>query len=57
MKSGWAIKKLGEVCEASNGLWKGKKGPFRKIAVLRSTNFTKECQLDLYSSVEVGRAA
>ena len=53
MKSGWAIKKLGEVCEASNGLWKGKKGPFRKIAVLRSTNFTKECQLDLSDVVYI----
>ena len=53
MKSGWVIKKLGEVCEASNGLWKGKKGPFRKIAVLRSTNFTKECQLDLSDVVYI----
>lgn len=47
MKEGWKIKKLGEVCDSINGLWKGKKGPFVTVGVLRSTNFTKDCRLNL----------
>ena len=46
-KDGWVEKKLGEVCEASNGLWKGKKPPYKKIAVIRNTNFSKDCKLNL----------
>ncbi|MCX8472609.1 MAG: restriction endonuclease subunit S, partial [Sediminibacterium sp.] len=42
----WEIKKLGEVCVFSNGLWIGKKPPFQKVGVIRNTNFTKDCQLD-----------
>ncbi len=43
---GWEIKKLGEVCEFSNGLWTGKKMPFQTVGVIRNTNFTKDCLLD-----------
>lgn len=47
MKQGWEIKKLGEVCNVINGLWVGKKEPFINIAVIRNTNFSKDCQLQL----------
>ena len=30
-----------------NGIWKGKKGPFKECAVVRNTNFTKDGHLDL----------
>ena len=46
MKSGWGTKKLGEVCETFNGIWKGSKPPLRNVGVIRSTNFTKECGFD-----------
>ena len=42
----WEVKKLGEVCEFLNGLWKGKKPPFIKVGVIRNTNFTKDGKLD-----------
>jgi len=35
----YPTKKLGEVCEFQNGLWTGKKPPYKKVAVLRNTNF------------------
>ena len=47
MKQGWEIKKLGEVCDVLNGLWIGKKEPFVNICVIRNTNFTKDCKLNL----------
>ena len=47
MKQGWEIKKLVEVCNVINGLWVGKKEPFINIAVIRNTNFSKDCQLQL----------
>lgn len=43
----WEWKKLGDVCSQINGLWKGKKPPFTKVGVIRNTNFTKDCLLDL----------
>lgn len=46
MKQGWEIKKLGEICDFGNGLWKGKKPPFINVGVVRNTNFTKEGELD-----------
>ena len=46
MKEGWEIKKLDEVCEVFNGLWKGKKEPFIEVGVIRNTNFTKNGFLD-----------
>ncbi len=47
MKESWEIKKLGEVCDVLNGLWTGKKEPFVNICVIRNTNFTKDCKLNL----------
>ena len=38
-KDGWHAKPLEEIATFSNGLWKGKKGPFRKAKILRNTNF------------------
>lgn len=46
MKAGWQSKTLEEVCEFSNGLWKGEKGPFINVGVIRNTNFTKDGALD-----------
>lgn len=47
MKQGWTYKKLGEVTTTINGLWTGKKPPFINVAVIRNTNFTKDCKLDM----------
>ncbi len=46
MKKGWKTKTLEEVCQFSNGLWKGEKPPFVKVGVIRNTNFTKDGTLD-----------
>ena len=46
MKEGWEKKKLREVCEVINGLWKGKKEPFMNVGVIRNANFTKDCKLN-----------
>jgi type I restriction enzyme S subunit len=46
MKKGWKTKTLEEVCQFSNGLWKGEKPPFVNVGVIRNTNFTKEGTLD-----------
>ena len=46
MKNGWQTKTLEEVCQFSNGLWKGEKPPFVNVGVIRNTNFTKEGTLD-----------
>lgn len=47
MREGWEYKKLGEICNVINGLWTGKKEPFINVAVIRNTNFSKDCQLNL----------
>lgn len=47
MKKDWKYKKLGEVTTTINGLWTGKKPPFVNVAVVRNTNFTKDCKLDM----------
>ena len=61
MKQGWEIKKLGDITTSINGLWTGKKPPFITIAVIRNTNFTKDCKLDTsdiaYIDVEVKQFA
>jgi type I restriction enzyme S subunit len=46
MKNNWQTKKIGEVCDFYNGLWKGKKPPYMEVGVIRNTNFTKEGRLD-----------
>lgn len=45
-KTNWQIKKLGEVCDIFNGLWKGKKPPYIDVNVIRNTNFAKDGFLD-----------
>lgn len=47
MKGECKIYKLGDVCDVINGLWTGKKEPFINICVIRNTNFTKDCKLNL----------
>lgn len=47
MKSGWATRSLGSICEFSNGLWTGKKPPFTQAIVVRNTNFRPHGRLDL----------
>jgi type I restriction enzyme S subunit len=39
--------RLGDLCETISGLWTGKKPPYEKAKVIRNTNFTKDCKLDL----------
>jgi type I restriction enzyme S subunit len=46
MKNNWQIKKLGDVCDFHNGLWKGKEPPYIEVGVIRNTNFTKDGELD-----------
>jgi len=59
MKKVWEEKPLDEICIFKNGLWNGKKPPFKKIGVIRNTNFTKDCKLDYsdiaYLDVEVSQ--
>ena len=47
MRKGWTYRKLGDICEVINGLWTGKKAPFITVAVIRNTNFSKDCRLKL----------
>jgi type I restriction enzyme S subunit len=44
---GWEVKPLKDVCSILSGLWKGKKGPYQTATVIRNTNFSKDCRLDL----------
>lgn len=46
MKNGWQTKTLADVCQFSNGLWKGEKPPFVNVGVIRNTNFTSQGTLD-----------
>ena len=47
MREGWTYRKLGDICIVINGLWTGKKAPFITVAVIRNTNFSKDCRLKL----------
>lgn len=38
---------LGQITTTINGLWTGKKPPFINIAVIRNTNFSKDCRLKM----------
>ena len=38
---------LGQLTTTINGLWTGKKPPFINIAVIRNTNFSKDCRLKM----------
>lgn len=57
MKRAWQTKRLGSLCQFSNGLWKGATPPFVNVGVIRNTNFTKGGTLDdsdiAYLDVEV----
>jgi type I restriction enzyme S subunit len=59
MTTDWKTRTLEEVCQFSNGLWKGEKPPFVNVGVIRNTNFTKEGTLDdsdiAYLDVEAGK--
>lgn len=46
MKRGWEAKRLFELCDFKNGLWKGKKEPFQQANVIRNTNFRNDGSLD-----------
>jgi restriction endonuclease S subunit len=46
MTDGWHKKRLVDVCQFINGLWKGEKPPFVNVGVFRNTNFTKDGTLD-----------
>ena len=45
----WKVIKLSnrQLFSFENGIWKGKKGPFKECAVVRNTNFTRDGYLDL----------
>lgn len=38
---------LGQLITPINGLWTGKKPPFKTVAVIRNTNFSKDCRLKM----------
>lgn len=44
---GWEEKKLEDIVSVLNGLWTGKTPPYCQAFVIRNTNFTKDCRLDL----------
>jgi type I restriction enzyme S subunit len=43
----WPNSELRHLVTFANGLWTGKRPPFRQVKVIRNTNFNKECALDL----------
>ena len=45
MKERWEYSTIGDLCDKLNGLWKGKKGPFVNVGVIRNANFTKDFTL------------
>lgn len=47
MKAGWQSVKLADLADFGNGLWKGKKGPFKQVIVIRNTNFRADGRLSL----------
>ena len=51
LPKGWCNTTLANMCNTTNGLWKGKKPPFVEVGVIRNANFTKYFTLD-YSKIE-----
>jgi len=49
----WEVKKLEDLVEFKNGLWKGKKGPFITVKVLRNTNFNNAGTINFYNIAEL----
>ena len=42
----WKTQRLGDICDFSSGLWKGKKPPFKSVGVIRNTNFNADGTLN-----------
>jgi len=49
----WNTTPLESLIETRNGLWKGKKAPFRSARVIRNTNFNNDGTLDLSNVAEL----
>lgn len=49
----WERARLGDKVDVINGLWKGKKPPFKTVKVIRNTNFTKDGNLDFSDVAEL----
>jgi type I restriction enzyme, S subunit len=49
----WKTKNLSHLCDIQSGLWKGKKGPYTKIPVLRNTNFNADGNLNYSNAIEL----
>lgn len=47
MREGWQISRIQDLCEQMNGIWKGAKEPCVTAKILRTTNFSKDCQMRL----------
>lgn len=48
----WPTIELCEICEFSNGLWKGEKEPLVSVKIIRNTNFGINGKLDLRNTAE-----
>ncbi|MGI9347202.1 MAG: restriction endonuclease subunit S, partial [Gammaproteobacteria bacterium] len=59
LPTGWKWVAIIDVCEFKNGLWVGKKPPFEKASVIRSTNFGKYGKIiyDNIAQIEVEKHA
>jgi type I restriction enzyme S subunit len=59
--SEWKSNTLADLCDFSSGLWKGKQPPYRRVAVIRNTNFNADGTLNdsdiAYLDVEVRQFA
>lgn len=51
--NGWTTEPLSAIATFSNGLWKGKKGPFTTAKVLRNTNFRPHGAMSLDDVAEI----
>lgn len=53
IQSKFPLIKLGDYVETLGGLWTGKKPPFKKVSVIRNTNFTMRGILDFTDVAEI----
>ena len=53
IESKYPLVKLGDYVETLGGLWTGKKPPFKKVSVIRNTNFTMQGELNLSDVAEI----
>ncbi len=49
----WKVEKLENLVEFKSGLWKGKKGPFITVKVLRNTNFNNDGTINFDNIAEL----